>query len=82
MRRSSRRKSPALMTRTRDGAVVFTVAVRKADHPITRGMPAEFVHSNDELYQNSLMLPGSIVLATAFSDKKIDPKGSTPPKGG
>jgi uncharacterized protein len=41
-----------------------------------RDMPGEFQHANDELYQNSLMLPDSIVLATAFSDKKIDPKNS------
>jgi uncharacterized protein len=54
----------------------FDVTVRKADHPITRGLPAEFHHSNDELYQNSVMLPGSEVLATAFSDKKLDPKNS------
>jgi type 1 glutamine amidotransferase len=39
-------------------------------------MPAEFAHNNDELYQNSVMLPGSVVLATAFSDKKIDDKNS------
>jgi uncharacterized protein len=55
---------------------VFTVTRRQADHPIMRDMPAEFRHASDELYQNSLMLPGSIVLATAFSDKKIDPKNS------
>ena len=54
----------------------FSVTVRKADHPITRGLPAEFAHANDELYQNSVMLPGSEVLATAFSDKKIDPKNT------
>src|SRR5262249_30769315 len=30
----------------------FNVTIRKADHPITRGMPTEFAHSNDELYQN------------------------------
>jgi type 1 glutamine amidotransferase len=54
----------------------FTVTVRKADHPITKGLPAEFAHSNDELYQNSVMLPGSEVLATAFSDKKVDPKNT------
>jgi type 1 glutamine amidotransferase len=54
----------------------FNVTVRKADHPITKGLPAEFAHSNDELYQNSVMLPGSEVLATAWSDKKIDPKNS------
>jgi type 1 glutamine amidotransferase len=54
----------------------FGVAIRKADHPITKDMPAEFAHSNDELYQNSVMLPDSVVLATAFSDKKIDEKNS------
>jgi type 1 glutamine amidotransferase len=55
---------------------VFTVTIRKADHPITKGMPAEFTHANDELYQNSVMLPGSVVLATAFSDNSTDPKNS------
>jgi type 1 glutamine amidotransferase len=55
---------------------VFTVTARKADHPIMQGMPAEFTHNNDELYQNSVVLPGSEVLATAFSDAKIDPKNS------
>ena len=55
---------------------VFSVTIRKADHPITKGLPSEFVHSNDELYQNSVMLPGSVVLATAFSDKSLDPKNS------
>jgi type 1 glutamine amidotransferase len=55
---------------------VFTVTVRKPDHPITQGMPAEFKHSNDELYQNSVMLPDSVVLATAFADKSLDPKNS------
>jgi type 1 glutamine amidotransferase len=55
---------------------VFSVTIRKADHPITRDMPAEFQHSNDELYQNSVMPPDSVVLATAYSDKTIDPKNS------
>ncbi len=55
---------------------VFTVTIRNPDHPITKGMPAEFKHSNDELYQNSVMLPGSVILATAYSDKSLDPKNS------
>jgi type 1 glutamine amidotransferase len=55
---------------------VFTVTIRNQDHPITRGMPDEFKHSNDELYQNSVMLPGSVVLATAYSDKSLDPKNT------
>jgi type 1 glutamine amidotransferase len=54
----------------------FTVTVRKADHPVTRGLPAEFAHANDELYQNSVMFPDSVVLATAFSDPKVDPKNT------
>jgi type 1 glutamine amidotransferase len=55
---------------------VFRVTIRKPDHPITKGLPPEFVHANDELYQNSVMLPGSEVLATAYSDKGLDPKNS------
>jgi type 1 glutamine amidotransferase len=55
---------------------VFTVTIRKADHPITQGMPAQFGHSNDELYQNSVMFPDSVVLATAYSEKSLDPKNS------
>jgi type 1 glutamine amidotransferase len=54
----------------------FNVTVRKADHPITKGLPREFAHANDELYQNSVMPPGSEVLATAWSDKKVDPKNT------
>ena len=54
----------------------FNVTVRKADHPITKGLPDEFAHSNDELYQNSVVPAGSEVLATAWSDKKIDPKNT------
>ena len=52
----------------------FTVAVRK-EHPITAGLKA-FTHGRDELYQNSLLLPGSEVLATAYSDKAKDPKNT------
>ncbi len=55
---------------------VFTVTIRKADHPITRGMPTTFQHSNDELYQNSVVPPGSVILATAYSDKSIDAKNT------
>src|SRR5438067_7736225 len=52
----------------------FLVTVRK-DHPITHGIH-EFKHGRDELYQNSVMLPGSQVLATAYSDKSKDPKNT------
>jgi type 1 glutamine amidotransferase len=52
----------------------FTVTMRK-EHPITAGIE-EFKHGPDELYQNSVMFPESEVLATAFSDKAIDPKNT------
>jgi type 1 glutamine amidotransferase len=55
---------------------VFDVTNRNRNHPIMKGMPAEFKHSNDELYQNSVLPPDILVLATAYSDKSLDPKNS------
>jgi uncharacterized protein len=53
----------------------FAVTTRDKDHPITRGLPAEWMHARDELYHG---LRGPIadmhLLATAFSDKA---KGGT-----
>lgn len=46
----------------------FVVKTVKADHPIAKGLPAEFNHTIDELYSNSKMLPGNQVLATAYCD--------------
>lgn len=54
----------------------YEVTIRDQEHPITKGMPAKFAHSNDELYQNSLVPEGATVLATAWSDKKKDPKNT------
>lgn len=45
------------------------------EHPITEGIQ-EFEHGRDELYQNSLLTPGSKVLVTAWSDKSKDPKNT------
>jgi serine/threonine protein kinase len=46
----------------------YTITIRDRQHPITRGMPREWLHSNDELYDN---MRGPIrnvhLLATAFS---------------
>jgi type 1 glutamine amidotransferase len=52
----------------------FTVTARKS-HPITQGIDS-FKHGRDELYQNSVITPGSEVLATAYSDKSKDPKNT------
>ena len=43
----------------------FALTVRK-DHPITKGLPTEFRHSNDELYQNSVMPADAETLVTAY----------------
>jgi type 1 glutamine amidotransferase len=46
----------------------FTVKKTANVHPISEGAPLEFAHATDELYQNSLLPPDSVVLATAYSD--------------
>jgi hypothetical protein len=53
----------------------FQVIVRDTEHPITKGMPREWMHTADELYHG---MRGPIknlkVLATAYADRK---KGGT-----
>ena len=53
---------------------VFPVKAQK-EHPITEGI-TEFRHGRDELYQNSLITPGSEILVTAWSDPDKDPKNT------
>jgi type 1 glutamine amidotransferase len=46
----------------------FTVAVRDPNHPITRGMPREWRHARDELYDNMRGPIANVhLLATAYS---------------
>jgi len=47
----------------------FAVIVRDSEHPVTKGMPREWLHVNDELY-DKLRGPGENmhILATAFAD--------------
>jgi type 1 glutamine amidotransferase len=49
----------------------FQVRIRDAEHPITRGLPPVWLHTQDELY-DSLRGPAENmeVLATAYSDPK------------
>ncbi len=50
----------------------FKVKKHQADkdkpHPIMEGLDQEFEHEIDELYANSKMVEGNLVLATAYSD--------------
>jgi uncharacterized protein len=54
----------------------YDVTAMNVKHPIVQDLYGEYPHSNDELYQNSLMFPESTVLATAWSDKNKDPKNT------
>ena len=48
----------------------FLITIRDQDHPITKGMPTQWLHAQDELYDR-LRGPAEkmSILATAFSDK-------------
>lgn len=58
----------------------FSVVVRDREHPITKGMPVEWLHSQDELYDR-LRGPASNmqVLATSFSDPATGGSGRDEP---
>ncbi|WP_422928489.1 ThuA domain-containing protein [Singulisphaera sp. PoT] len=53
----------------------FVVKKSAQKHPISEGLVEKFDHPIDELYQNSLLPEGSVVLATAYSDP-AKPKGT------
>lgn len=58
----------------------FTITLRDRKHPVTQGMPAEWLHSQDELYHG---MRGPIqnvqLLATAFSAKNRGGTGEHEP---
>jgi len=58
----------------------FKVTVRDAEHPITKGMPREWMHTADELY-HGLRGPAKNmkILATAYDDKKQGGTGEHEP---
>ena len=58
----------------------FKIVVRKPDHPITRGMPAEWMHAKDELYHGQRGPAQDMeILATAYSDKSNGGTGESEP---
>jgi uncharacterized protein len=58
----------------------FKVVVRNADHPITRGMPAEWMHAKDELYHGQRGPANHMkILASAYSDKAKGGTGTNEP---
>lgn len=58
----------------------FVVKVREKKHPITKGMPEEWLHSKDELYDR-LRGPAKnmTILATAYADKETRGSGRHEP---
>jgi type 1 glutamine amidotransferase len=58
----------------------FKVTVRDPDHPVTKGMPREWLHAQDELYQGMRGPAKNIhLLATAYADKKYSGTGEHEP---
>jgi uncharacterized protein len=58
----------------------YKIAVRNPDHPITRGMPAEWMHAKDELYHGQRGPAEHMeILATAYSDKSKGGTGTNEP---
>lgn len=58
----------------------FQVVIREPDHPITRGLPQAWMHTQDELYQQ-LRGPADemTILATAYADPKYRGTGRHEP---
>ena len=58
----------------------FVVTVRDPNHPITKGMPTEWLHTKDELYDR-LRGPAKnmTVLATAYSNPEVRGRGAHEP---
>jgi type 1 glutamine amidotransferase len=61
-------------------AHAYKVVVRDPDHPITRGMPREWMHAKDELYHGQRGPAEDMeILATAYSDKAKGGTGANEP---
>lgn len=58
----------------------FSIVVRDTDHPITKGMPREWLHAKDELY-DKLRGPARnmTILATAYASPKFGGTGRHEP---
>lgn len=58
----------------------YKVVVRDPEHPITKGMPREWMHAPDELYHGQRGPAKNMeVLATAFSDEETGGTGANEP---
>ena len=60
----------------------FVITVRDASHPVTKGMPAKWLHAQDEMYDR-LRGPAENmkILATAYSDEEKNASFFSPLRG-
>ena len=58
----------------------YEIVLRDTRHPVTKGLPAKFMHVKDELWQGMRgPLKGIHILATAFADEKFKGTGTNEP---
>jgi type 1 glutamine amidotransferase len=58
----------------------YKIVNRDPDHPITRGMPREWMHAKDELYHGQRGPAENMeILASAYSDKSKGGTGTSEP---
>ncbi len=58
----------------------YECVVRNAEHPITKGMPAKWMHAKDELYQNQRGPAENMqILISAFADPEFKGNGLNEP---
>ena len=61
----------------------FVIIIRDTSHPVTKGMPQEWLHPKDELYERMCGPAVNVnVLATAFSDPEDNTAPWAPGKAG
>ena len=67
------RKCVGITSRSHEKRRDLTVRVMKADHPVMKGFPTEWLNKNDELYKNEHIWPNCVPLAQAYGqDTKKD----------
>ncbi len=60
----------------------FLITLRNTNHPVTKGMPAQWMHAKDEMYDRLRGPAENIsILATAYSDVEKNASFFTPLKG-
>jgi len=62
------RKCIGITSRSHEKRRDLKVRVMKADHPVMKGFPAEWLDKSDELYKNEFLWPNCVPLAQAYGE--------------